>query len=296
SMAVLDVLRGAVSERCVPAMLGHAAATGRVVLGVWEEPQPGLLLGRFHATAEEGTARRRHTGGRAVPVGPDHVRVALALPHRSALESDDPSALRPEQAMNRCVRGLLGALRVLGTDAFYPGRDVVTAAGAPIAWLSIGEEESGATLFDAGLHVATIPAAPREDGEAAVLGAYRSRPWSTVGDLDVERLPEARPPDLSWTIPPGADREGAVPTMLGSLRAHVGVDGARRLAVVRISGDVIAPVATVRALEAALAGVPALRGEIERALDGALREDARRWVLGIDAPRDVAAAVMEALR
>lgn len=295
-MAVLDVLRGAVSERCVPAMLRHAAATGRVVLGVWAEPEPGVLLGRFHATPDEGSARRRHTGGRAVPVGPDHVRVALALPHRSALESDDPSALRPEQAMNRCVRGVLDACRALGVDPFYPGRDVVTAAGAPIAWLSIGEEASGAALFEAGLGPTTVPAARSEDGVAAILDAYRRRPWSRVEDLDVERLPDVASPDLSWTIPPGADREGAVPTMLGSLHAHVGVDETRRLAVVRISGDVIAPVATVRALEAALAAVPALRGEIERAVDGALRADARRWVLGSDPSRDVAAAVMEALR
>ena len=173
--------------------------------------------------------------------------------------------------MNRCVRGLLDACRALGADVFYPGRDVVTAAGAPVAWLSIGEEEGGAALFEAGLDAAVITAAA--DVASAVLDAYRRRPWSAAEDLEVEDLPEAESPDLAWTVPPGADREGEVASMLGRLRAHVAIDEARRLAVVRLSGDVIAPVATVRTIEMALAGVPALRGEIARAVEGALRAD-----------------------
>ena len=43
---------------------------------------------------------------------------------------EDPLALRPEQVLNRCVRALLGGLRGLGVDAFYPGRDRISVGGA----------------------------------------------------------------------------------------------------------------------------------------------------------------------
>lgn len=292
-MRGLDVVEGAGGDEVVPRLVARCRETGRVALAAWRDAVPGTLLGRFHAGPADDRRRRRRTGGRVVETGPEHVRLALALPHRSALESEDPSsALRPEQAMNRCVRGVLDAYRNLGVDALYPGRDVVTVARLPVAWLSFTEEEDGTALFEAGL--AAGPAAP-DAVRRAVDEAYRRRPWLDVEDIDAASLPVADARQPTWSVPIDARRTAAVPTMLGSVHAYVRIDEAHRIASIRLAGDVIAPVATVQSIEAALVGVPALRGEIERAVATALAEP-RRWVLGIDGPRDVAAAVLEALR
>jgi hypothetical protein len=291
-MAILEVVGGDVGDDVVPGAMARAATTGRVVLAVWREAEGGPVLGRFHATRAGDPARRRRTGGRIHAMRPGDVRVGLAMPHRAATWSADPAALRPEQALNRCVRGLLDGCRALGLDVFYPGRDVVTADGAAIAWISLVEEE-GAALFEAGLSLPERLAAA--DVAAAVAEAYRRRASEAVVDVGPAGLPRAQPADLAWTIPAEADRMGEVATMLGTLGAYVQLDEARRLVVVRVSGDVIAPVETVRAIEAALRGVPALRSEVEQAVATTLADE-RRWVLGIDGPRDVAAAVMEAAR
>lgn len=294
-MAALDVVGDGAGESPIPSMLVRAAETGRVVLAVWVDRAGGTLHGRFHPAAPGVQVRRRHTGGPAVVPRPRHVRVALALPHRSVIESDDPRALRPEQTMNRCVRGLLDACRVLGVDARYPGRDVVTAGGAPVGWLALTEGDDGAALFEAGLMADLVaPDVDAGDAATAVVGAYRRRPWSEVEEIGAVELPETPWPDLDWVVPEELERTGEVPAMLGTLRADLRLDERWRVAAARISGDVIAPVGTMRAIEAAITGVPALRSEIARAVERALGDE-RRWVLGIDGPRDVAAAVMAAV-
>jgi Bacterial lipoate protein ligase C-terminus len=108
-----------------------------------------LSLGRYHLapTADaEGRVRvhRRLGGGRVLP---------LILPHRSALVADDPLALRPEQALNRCVRALLGGLRELGVEAFYPGRDRITVDGRMLGIVSLECDRRGATAFEATLAI-----------------------------------------------------------------------------------------------------------------------------------------------
>src|SRR5262249_20754722 len=96
---------------------------------------------------------RRMSGGRVMAAGDGFVGATLALPHRSALVSDDPLALAPEQILNRCVRGLLGALESAHLPVVYPGRDLVTSAARPIAALGLDVDEGGATLVDAVLSV-----------------------------------------------------------------------------------------------------------------------------------------------
>ena len=92
---------------------------------------------------------RRRTGGRAVACGDGFAVLTLALPHRSALVADERTALRPEQVMNRCVRGLLAWLRGLGVEPVYPGLDTITVGRRWLAHLSFAESEPGATLFQA---------------------------------------------------------------------------------------------------------------------------------------------------
>ena len=75
--------------------------------------------------------------------------LSLTLPHRSALVATEPLALRAEQALNRCVRALLAALRGLGVDAFYPGRDRITLGGRTLGVVALESDARGATLFEA---------------------------------------------------------------------------------------------------------------------------------------------------
>jgi hypothetical protein len=75
--------------------------------------------------------------------------LTLALPHRSALVGDERHALRPEQVMNRCVRGLLAWLRRQGVDPIYPGLDAVTVGRRWLAHLGFAESRDGPTLFQA---------------------------------------------------------------------------------------------------------------------------------------------------
>ncbi|MBM4269476.1 MAG: hypothetical protein FJ144_23210 [Deltaproteobacteria bacterium] len=133
-----------------------AAALGEAHLHVAALAGDVLSLGAFHRAlddVEREAVWRRHTGGRATAAGRGFVVVTLALPHRSALVDADRLALKPEQVMNRCVRGLLDALRRLGVDPVYPGLDAVTHARRTLALLSFVEAEGGTTLFQAVLAV-----------------------------------------------------------------------------------------------------------------------------------------------
>jgi hypothetical protein len=110
-----------------------------------------LALGAFHRELRSETVARwrRASGGRALAAGDGFRVVTLALPHRAALVADQRSELRPEQALNRCVRGVLAALRAVGAGALYPGLDLLTVGGRGIAQLGLREEPSGPTLFQA---------------------------------------------------------------------------------------------------------------------------------------------------
>jgi len=133
---------------------------------VWRRPQAGLSLGRFHradpascASSDGGKTSgglsRRLSGGRIVPVGPGVVCITMAVP---VVDWLDPAAkaLKPEQVLNRAIRPLLAMLRGDGVEAFYPGRDLVTVGGRPIAHLSFTVMRDGAAVVE--MHVAETPA------------------------------------------------------------------------------------------------------------------------------------------
>ena len=94
----------------------------------------GVALGRFHRRGIGASEHltRRLTGGRTTPTGPGQIELALAVPAAGWL---DPSVatLKPEQILNRALRPFLTTLRQAGVDAFYPGRDLVSVEGSPLA-------------------------------------------------------------------------------------------------------------------------------------------------------------------
>ena len=130
------------------------SAPRRPLLRVYDVPGDGIALGRYHLppkpvdTADGPWLYRRRSGGRAVPFGEGFLGVALILPHRSALLSVDPFALAPHQVLNRYVRGILDACKVLGLNAFYPGRDAVTSGGRVMGLISFEVDGRGATLVE----------------------------------------------------------------------------------------------------------------------------------------------------
>jgi len=167
-------------------------------------------LGAFHlepATSERAGVRawRRRTGGRAIACGDGFVVLTLALPHRSALVASAPGTLRPEQVMNRCVRGLLAWLQGLGIAPIYPGLDMVTVERRWLAHLSFAEATSGPTLFQAVIALdepftttprlldlldpeGRVPTRLIPDDAATTLRRHAPGAYGSAGDRDLARL------------------------------------------------------------------------------------------------------------
>lgn len=125
---------------------------------IYASPGRAVSLGRYHLYAgepeREGVdAIRRLTGGRAVGAGDGWISVALVLPHIGAMLPERDAVLKPDQVMNRYVRGLLAAFRVLGADCFYPGRDAITFEHREFAGCWFELAASGAMLFEATIAV-----------------------------------------------------------------------------------------------------------------------------------------------
>jgi lipoate-protein ligase A len=123
------------------------------VLRVYAVPGAVVSMGRYHLVANPVPPShrlvRRFSGGRAIPFGDGFVGLALVLPHRSALYSDDPTALAPHQVMNRYVRGILEGGRLVNIPAFYPGRDFITVGQRVLGLVSFEVNHTGALLFEA---------------------------------------------------------------------------------------------------------------------------------------------------
>ena len=88
-------------------------------------------------------------------MGPDVVCITLFAPVADWLDASGAS-LKPEQILNRALRPLLAMLREDGVDAFYPGRDLVTAGGRTLAHASFTVMRDGVTAVE--MHVAEGPA------------------------------------------------------------------------------------------------------------------------------------------
>ena len=135
-------LLDAVATRETPPLMFLHASKGRAV-----------SIGRYHLYCgprdRAGVSiTRRLTGGRIVGAGDGWLGLALILPTRTALLKEDAARLKPDQIMNRYVRGLLSGLRKLGLECFYPGRDAITFEQREIAMCTFETNASGAMLFE----------------------------------------------------------------------------------------------------------------------------------------------------
>jgi lipoate-protein ligase A len=124
------------------------------VLLVHASPGRSISIGRYHlyrgpAERDGSNVTRRLTGGRVVGGGQGWLNLALILPTRTALLKEDSARLKPEQIMNRYARGLLTAMRALGIECFYPGRDAITFEQREIAMCTFETDAAGAMLFEA---------------------------------------------------------------------------------------------------------------------------------------------------
>jgi lipoate-protein ligase A len=127
-------------------------------LAVYDCPGRLVSLGRYHLYSGESEregvgAIRRLSGGRAVGGGEGWIGIAMILPRTGVLLAPTDSGLKPDQVMNRYARGLLAAMRSLGVDCFYPGRDAITVNRREIAMCAFERDASGALLFEASLAV-----------------------------------------------------------------------------------------------------------------------------------------------
>jgi lipoate-protein ligase A len=113
-----------------------------VVLGQFQRARSALRLDEVAARGL--TVTRRTSGGPAVLFGPGSLHVALSLPRPDALVS-----CTPRQLVNRYVRPLLRGLGRLGCAAHYFGRDWVTAAKRPVAWIGYAELGDGRSWVEA---------------------------------------------------------------------------------------------------------------------------------------------------
>jgi hypothetical protein len=302
------------------ALLERAVARGHGTLRVSVLSGPVLALGRYHlapAGAPDVTLHRRLTSGRASASGDGFVQVSLALPHRSALVSEEPLALAPEQILNRAVRGVLGGLDAAGVSALYPGRDTVTVARRTIAVLGLEIDVRGATLIEACLALerdqSMLPHLLERADAEGVVGAqmvrsedatslarelgrrpaidevaacirrgYESRLGVRFVEEDVP--PIAAPADDGFvrSRAPRADldRRGTTPTMLGVLeaRARLAADGT--LDEVMLAGDVLAPSGTMARLESALRGCLPVRERLEAVIAEVVRPP-HDFILGV---------------
>jgi len=123
------------------------------VLLIYGSPGRAISIGRYHLyggpVERDGiNVIRRLTGGRIVGAGQGWLGLALILPKRTALLKEDATRLKPDQIMNRYARGLLSAMRAIGIECFYPGRDAITFDRREIAMCTFETTASGAMLFE----------------------------------------------------------------------------------------------------------------------------------------------------
>jgi hypothetical protein len=324
-MPVLDLIvepstTPAASRFTDTALLARAAACGRGTLRVSRLAGTVLALGRYHLAPAGGAAvtlHRRLSGGRAWASGDGFVQVSLVLPHRSALVSEDPLALAPEQLLNRAVRGLLGGLATAGVSALYPGRDTITVARRTIGLLGLEIDERGGTLIEACLGIerdqAALPRLLEEVDPEGVVGAQMITPDDATS-LARELRGRRSFDDLAECIrrgyesrlgvefveapaPGGAapaedgfvherarraelDRRGTIPTMLGVLEAHVRIAGDGSIGDLMLAGDILAPSGTIARLERAVRGCPPVRQRLAAVVAEIVRPP-RDFILGV---------------
>jgi hypothetical protein len=315
-------LRGSVCAGGRPAVLHGVAFADRIV-----------SLGRYHLAPERRSEagvrlHRRVGGGRVAPLGPGFALVELILPHRSALVSSDPRALRPEQCLNRFARAVLAGLRGFGIDAFYPGRDVLTVDRRLLAQVSMQCGDDGAAVFELVLtldsdwtvlpdwvaaldeqgliaaerlgservtalarHVAHVPSL---DELAHALGGALASEFGVEPRGSALGAEERAPADHeSWLLErrprPELDRRALAWGQLGAFEVHASIE-AGLIGDIMLSGDFIADAPSIARLEKTLRGRPPRRDALLAAVRS-VYDDPDAFVFGLGHPADIADAL-----
>jgi lipoate-protein ligase A len=309
------------------AMCRVADSNDTAELRVYEASLPGVSLGRYHRRPAGAVALvRRVTGGRPYTIGPGIVCLTGVYPSLDWLGAGN-ARLGPEQALNRALRPLLAILREVGVDAFYPGRDLVTVGGRPVAVASFTTLADGVVTMTAALGVNrdfadTAQSIRSADPDAVV--TFDDAALATSASL-VELL--ARPVELEWvarlvehgarahacsaTAVDGpaeptkdvavafealqAERLAAAPRtasaygveMLGAIEATATLE-AGRIASLELCGDLIAPFGTLEEIGQAMIGEPPTRAAADRALLTVLTRPGRFLLGARDLPGIIA--------
>lgn len=269
----LGVVRGGESGLAALAARSRAALDaglgGHGNLTVSIASDGGVLLGAFQrSTGLEGVGllRRRGSGGPEVRVAPGSVHVLLSLASPGALVPCDEKRI-----VNRYVRPLLRALTKTGHLAHYFGRDWVSVAGRPVAWVGFGHDAgTRRTVFEAVVAVGA-PYVVRErestrGKEAAVVEVEAERLVEAVVEAygrDVEVV-ELGTPAVVADEAPGED-----PPWVATREEVIGTIGAGRDArgVFRVGGDLLVSRDALARLEDAATGDDV---DLARLVDGTL--------------------------
>lgn len=170
---------------------------GAAILLVRRAASEGVSLGRFHRRPPgDSPLARRLSGGRAVAIGPGILSLTAVFPSADWLALTGPTP-SPDQLLNRALRPLLSALRTVGVDAFYGGRDLVTWDGRPIAVASFTVLPDGVVVVEAQVALSTP-----FDRCAAVLAQ-----WDPQGLVLHDASLFAEMPPVERQLAPAADRD-----------------------------------------------------------------------------------------
>lgn len=301
---------GTVDARAWPRVAAGLLAGGSARLAAARLSGGVVALGRWQdaAVALTGAARarepvRRVTGGRTVALGEGTFALALALPHRSWLVSDDPRALPAASFLNRAVRVVLGGLARLGVPANYFGRDFVTVDAAQAAYVSFELAPGGAALLEVVLPaeahwwlpagLGALPEKPPTRGvpgpatvaglagrtSAQLLDAMLAGARERFGVETFASDAPVAPQDVA--APPSLPRRSAlVDIPAGWAQASVRLDGGT-IAEASLTGDFLADSAGIQAVSGRLRGAAPTFEAVGRALDAVYgRTD--HALLGID--------------
>ncbi len=268
---------GALLASGKPRLVAARLSGGAISLGRYQRGRTALTPLGLQATVV-----KRFTGGRAIALGEGIRALALVLPHRSWLLSEDPSAVPASRFLNRAVRGLLGGLASLGCSARYFGRDFVTAADGQAGYLSFEIDRNGHALLECLLAVEAHWWLPSDRD-------IRNRSVGCRGQVQLEGLAGIEPDQLLNAVAQGyarqfsletaadesplaplaiEDAEPNLPVWSSAIEVpigvvEVGVDmDAGRIRRAAIQGDFIADSAGVERIEASLATREATLGTV----------------------------------
>jgi hypothetical protein len=243
---------GALAARSRAALDATLREPGELWVAVASEP--GVLLGAFQRTQGlqgQGLLRRRGSGGPEVRVAPGSVHVLLSLASPAALVPCDEKRI-----VNRHVRPLLRALTRTGHLAHYFGRDWVSVAGQPVAWVGFAHDATTRrTVFEALVAIgAPFAVRPRESlrgKDAGVVDVEPSRLVDAIVEAygrDAEPVPLGAPAALADEAP--ADEPPWAATreeVIGTLGAGPDAQG-----TFRVGGDLLASRDALARFEAAV--------------------------------------------